>query len=142
MLTFFFFLPLAATIYAHVFDIVLFKPEKIKQKSPALYHICRKKALRGEDLEIQKSMFTVVLVHTCCWLPYVLVSIAENLAGSRGFFVSGVSFHFITLTAGLSGMSIKGVLFCFENPRIRTRVKELFGCTERIDQNNPHTVGV
>lgn len=134
MLTFFFFLPLAAALYAHLFDIVLFKPERYEKKSSTLYQICKRKTLRGEELEIQKSMFSVIVVHACCWLPYVVISIAENLAGSREFFLSGVSLHFIGLTAGLSGMSVKGALFCFENPRIRRRVKEVFGCAEESEE--------
>lgn len=141
MLTFFFFLPLASALYAHLFDIVLFKPERYdEQKSSTMYQMCKRKTLRGEELEIQKSMFTVIVVHSFSWLPYVVISIAENLAGSRAFFLSGVSFHFISLTAGLSGMSVKGALFCFENPRIRRRVKEVFGCTEENEENTSRRV--
>lgn len=136
ILVFFFFLPLAATIYAHIFDIVLFQPEKMSPKAGPMFQLCSKRALRGKELEIQKSMFTVVAVHASCWLPYVLVSIAQNLAGSRGFYVMGVSSHFITLTIGLAGTAIKGTLFCFENPRIKSHVKELFECGNRTGNRN------
>ncbi|XP_031549840.1 rhodopsin, GQ-coupled-like [Actinia tenebrosa] len=142
MLTFFFFLPLAASLFAHLFDIVLFKPERYQQKSSTLFQICKRKCLRGEELEIQKSMCLVIVAHACSWLPYVLISITENLAGSRTFYLSGVSLHFISLTAGLSGMSVKGALFCFENPRIRRRAKELFGCIEENEETSSHQVDI
>lgn len=141
MLVFFFFLPLGATIYAHIFDIFLFQPEKMSNKTGPLYHLCTKRALRGKELEIQKSMLTVVAVHTCCWLPYVLLSIAQNLADTSGFYVMGVSFHFITLTFGLAGMSLKGTLYSFENPRIKSHIKELFGLRERTVRRNTETDG-
>lgn len=141
MLMFFFFLPLSATIYAHIFDIFLFQPGKMSPKAGMMYQICTKRALRGKELEIQKSMLTVVAVHASCWLPFIIVSIAQNLAGGSGFYIMGVSFHFITLTFGLAGTAIKGTLFCFENPRIKCHVTEMFGCGYRPNDRNIETTG-
>jgi len=141
MLMFFFFLPLSATIYAHIFDIILFQPGKMSSKAGALSQLCTKRALRGKELEIQKSMLTVVAVHASCWLPFIILSIAQNLAGSSGFYIMGVSFHFITLTFGLAATSIKGTLLCFENPRIKSHVTEMFGCGYRTGNRNIETSG-
>ncbi|EDO47564.1 predicted protein [Nematostella vectensis] len=131
---FFFFLPLMAALYAHVFDIVLFQPKRMQDQAGTMYQFCKKQALVGEELEIQKSMLTVLVVHSVCWLPYVLVAIAENLLSVYSLDLGGVSLHFITLTTGLAGLSIKAVLYCFENPRVRGYVKELFGCADEVQE--------
>lgn len=123
-------LPLFAAFYAHVYDIFLFQPERMK-RDDSMKKRCERFALRGRELTTQKVLFSILIIHTFCWAPYVCIAMALTMNGEKVFYFGNVPLHFIALVVGLTGTSLKGVTLCFEVPHLKELIKKQFGCTER-----------
>lgn len=123
-------LPLSAGFYSHIHDIFLFQPERMKQNGAMKRH-CERFALRGTEMSEQKALFGILVIHTFCWAPYTFVAMAQTLNEGKVFYTGKLPLHFIALIVGLTGIALKGIVFCFEVPHLKELIRKQFGCSER-----------
>ena len=126
-------LPLSASFYTHIYDIFIFQPERMKGHD-SVKKRCERYALKGCERTTQKALFSILIIHTCCWAPYTCMALVQTMTGGKLFYLGNVPVHFITLVIGLTGTTLKGVVACFEVPHIKGMIKKQFGCAEREER--------
>lgn len=127
-------LPLSAGFYSHIHDIFLFQPKRMK-RNDTMRRRCERVALRGTELSEQKTLFGILIIHTLCWVPYILVAMAQTLNGRKVLYTGKLPVHFVALVVGLTGIALKGIVLCFEVPHLKKLIRKQFGCIER--EENP-----
>ena len=123
-------LPLTASFYAHIYDIFIFQPERMK-RDDSMKRRCERYALRGRERTTEKAYFSILIIHTFCWAPYTCVALVQTMTDGNVFYLGNVPLHFIALVIGLTGTTLKGVVSCFEVPHLKELIKKQFGCAER-----------
>lgn len=131
VLSFFVLLPLSASMYVQLYDICFFRQNSKSTNSQGSASRRWCKALRGDELMVQKALLAVILIHALFWLPYVSISIMGILSGGEIYYLDperGIPYHCIALIVSLASTSLKGTVYCFENPHMRCLVREQFKC--------------
>lgn len=138
VLSFCFLLPLSAAFYTHIYDIFIFQPERMK-RDDSTRRRCEIYGLRGSERTTQKVFFVILIIHTCCWAPYLCVALTQAMNGGKMYYTGKFPIHFVALVVALTGTALKGVVSCFELPDLKESIKKQFGCVEQEESEGNTT---
>ena len=125
--------PLSSSLYVVMRDVWNLRQSSKKRyaitSSDARQRLAANDEERVDQLMSYKALFLVICIHALFWLPYVSISIAETLSGGKVYFLddeNGIPTAFVALAVALTGAPLKSIVYCSEDPRMRSLLKEYF----------------